>query len=186
MSTETTLKQRLPICGDEIHGLLASPEFFFRTVTPNLLDATGIDELFDDQTRIIDLDETPVGLWSFCGLDPFSSLDTSPFSGFYHLYFRLRSDLPISYWVEGYEAIVEYLASINDVVRVALSVPELDEIGKHAAEAARFEREGSVAEIIDVALPRPRDFDMEARSEFQDATRRIRGLIFGSRGARAH
>ena len=36
-----------------------------------------------------------------------------------------------------------------------------------------------------LTLPRPRDFDMEARSEFQDATRRIRELIFGSRGARA-
>ena len=45
-------------------------------------------------------------------------------------------------------------------------------------------RPGRVAEIINVALPRPRDFDMEARSEFQDATRRIRELIFGSRGAR--
>ena len=44
-------------------------------------------------------------------------------------------------------------------------------------------RPGRVAEIIDVALPRPRDFDMEARSEFQDATRRIRELIFGSRGS---
>jgi len=45
-------------------------------------------------------------------------------------------------------------------------------------------RPGRVAEIIDVSLPRPRDFDMEARHEFQDATRRIRGLIFGSHGAR--
>jgi NitT/TauT family transport system ATP-binding protein len=45
-------------------------------------------------------------------------------------------------------------------------------------------RPGRVAEIIDVVLPRPRDFDMEARSEFQDATRRIRELIFGSRGSR--
>ena len=45
-------------------------------------------------------------------------------------------------------------------------------------------RPGRVAEIINVALPRPRDFDMEARSEFQDATRRIRALIFGDRGAR--
>jgi NitT/TauT family transport system ATP-binding protein len=45
-------------------------------------------------------------------------------------------------------------------------------------------RPGRVAEIINVALPRPRDFDMEARSEFQDATRRIRELIFGNRGAR--
>jgi hypothetical protein len=33
-------------------------------------------------------------------------------------------------------------------------------------------------------LPRPRDFDMEARNEFQVATRRIRELIFGNRGSR--
>ena len=46
-------------------------------------------------------------------------------------------------------------------------------------------RPGRVAEIIDIRLPRPRDFDMEARHEFQDATRHIRGLIFGSRGARS-
>jgi len=45
-------------------------------------------------------------------------------------------------------------------------------------------RPGRVAEIIDVPLPRPRDFDMEARSEFQHATRRIRELIFGGRSAR--
>ena len=45
-------------------------------------------------------------------------------------------------------------------------------------------RPGRVAEIIDIALPRPRDFDMEARNEFQVATRRIRELIFGNRGSR--
>jgi NitT/TauT family transport system ATP-binding protein len=44
-------------------------------------------------------------------------------------------------------------------------------------------RPGRVAEVIDICLPRPRDFDMEARHEFQDATRRIRGLIFGNRGS---
>ncbi|WP_119419614.1 ABC transporter ATP-binding protein [Desertibaculum subflavum] len=46
-------------------------------------------------------------------------------------------------------------------------------------------RPGRIAEIIDIDLPRPRDFDMEARHEFQDATRRIRDLIFGSRARRA-
>jgi len=42
-----------------------------------------------------------------------------------------------------------------------------------------------IEEIIDAPLPRPRDFDMEGRHEFQSITRRIRALIFGSRGARA-
>jgi len=46
-------------------------------------------------------------------------------------------------------------------------------------------RPGRIAEIIDVPLPRPRDFDMEARSEFQAITRRIRELIFGNRRVRA-
>jgi NitT/TauT family transport system ATP-binding protein len=46
-------------------------------------------------------------------------------------------------------------------------------------------RPGRVAEIVEVKLPRPRDFDMEARREFQDSTHRIRTLIFGGRHARA-
>ena len=46
-------------------------------------------------------------------------------------------------------------------------------------------RPGRIAEIIEIKLERPRDFDMEARHEFQDATHRIRALIFGSRKARA-
>jgi NitT/TauT family transport system ATP-binding protein len=46
-------------------------------------------------------------------------------------------------------------------------------------------RPGRVAEIVEVNLPRPRDFDMEARREFQDSTHRIRTLIFGARHARA-
>ena len=45
-------------------------------------------------------------------------------------------------------------------------------------------RPGRIAEIIEVPLPRPRDFDMEARSEFQAITRRIRELIFGNRRVR--
>ena len=46
-------------------------------------------------------------------------------------------------------------------------------------------RPGRISEIIEVALPRPRDFDMEARHEFQSATHRVRELIFGTRRARA-
>jgi len=46
-------------------------------------------------------------------------------------------------------------------------------------------RPGRISEIIDVPLPRPRDFDMEAAHEFQAVTRRIRELIFGTRSARA-
>jgi NitT/TauT family transport system ATP-binding protein len=46
-------------------------------------------------------------------------------------------------------------------------------------------RPGRIAEIIEVRLPRPRGFDMEALPEFQNATHRIRELIFGGRHARA-
>ena len=46
-------------------------------------------------------------------------------------------------------------------------------------------RPGRIAEIIDVPLPRPRDFDMEAVHDFQSVTRRIRELIFGSRARAA-
>jgi NitT/TauT family transport system ATP-binding protein len=47
-------------------------------------------------------------------------------------------------------------------------------------------RPGRIAEIIDVDLPRPRTFEIEAHHEFQHATQRIRKLIFGNRsGGRA-
>jgi NitT/TauT family transport system ATP-binding protein len=41
-------------------------------------------------------------------------------------------------------------------------------------------RPGRVRDIVAVAVPRPRDFGMEARDEFQAAANRIRQLIFGS------
>jgi NitT/TauT family transport system ATP-binding protein len=40
-------------------------------------------------------------------------------------------------------------------------------------------RPGRVCEIVPVAVPRPREFGMEARDEFQTAAKRIRQLIFG-------
>ena len=41
-------------------------------------------------------------------------------------------------------------------------------------------RPGRIAEIINVNVPRPRQFGMEARDEFQHAAGRIRQLIFGA------
>jgi NitT/TauT family transport system ATP-binding protein len=41
-------------------------------------------------------------------------------------------------------------------------------------------RPGRVREVVAVAVPRPRDFGMEARDEFQAAANRIRQLIFGT------
>ena len=42
-------------------------------------------------------------------------------------------------------------------------------------------RPGRIAEIIEVKSPRPRSFHVEDDSEFHDASRRIRDLIFGQR-----
>ena len=42
-------------------------------------------------------------------------------------------------------------------------------------------RPGRIAEIIEVKSPRPRSFACEGDTEFHDASRRIRGLIFGQR-----
>jgi NitT/TauT family transport system ATP-binding protein len=42
-------------------------------------------------------------------------------------------------------------------------------------------RPGRIAEIIEVKSPRPRSFHVEGDSEFHDASRRIRDLIFGQR-----
>lgn len=44
-------------------------------------------------------------------------------------------------------------------------------------------RPGRIAEIIDVDLPRPRDFAMSGHPEFQRCAGRIRELIFGEQGA---
>jgi len=46
-------------------------------------------------------------------------------------------------------------------------------------------RPGRIQEIIEVPLPQPRRFDMEGDDAFHHCTRRIRGLIFGERDARA-
>jgi NitT/TauT family transport system ATP-binding protein len=46
-------------------------------------------------------------------------------------------------------------------------------------------RPGRVTEIIDVKLERPRSFDVEAQPAFQEATHRIRQLIFGNRNVAA-
>jgi NitT/TauT family transport system ATP-binding protein len=47
-------------------------------------------------------------------------------------------------------------------------------------------RPGRIARIIEIAVPRPRSFDQEGRTEFQQATREIRELIFGSSYASSH
>ena len=45
-------------------------------------------------------------------------------------------------------------------------------------------RPGRVVEIVDVALPRPRDFDMQGHPAFQSCAHRVRGRIFGGQSRR--
>ena len=68
------------------------------------------------------------------------------------------------------------------ILFVTHSIPESVILGDHVVVMSP--RPGRIAEIVEVDLPRPRDFDMEARREFQDSTHRIRSLIFGNRRVR--
>jgi NitT/TauT family transport system ATP-binding protein len=69
------------------------------------------------------------------------------------------------------------------ILFVTHSIPESVILGDRVVVMSP--RPGRIAEIVDVDLPRPRDFDMEARREFQHSTHRIRSLIFGNRRVRA-
>jgi NitT/TauT family transport system ATP-binding protein len=44
-------------------------------------------------------------------------------------------------------------------------------------------RPGRIADIVDVALPRPRSFDQESSMEFNRCAQRIRGHLFRRRAA---
>ena len=72
-------------------------------------------------------------------------------------------------WAEQPKTIVFVTHSITEAVLLADRVVVMSP------------RPGQVAEVIDVPLPRPRDFEVEARREFQDCTARIRDLIFRTR-----
>ena len=65
------------------------------------------------------------------------------------------------------------------IVFVTHSIPEAVLLADRVAVMSA--RPGRIAEIIDVPLPRPRSFDVEAQPDFQRCTHRIRELIFGNR-----
>ena len=69
------------------------------------------------------------------------------------------------------------------ILFVTHSIPEAVRLADRVVVMSA--RPGRIAEIIDVPLPRPRDFDMEAVHDFQSVTRRIRELIFGNRARAA-
>lgn len=65
------------------------------------------------------------------------------------------------------------------ILFVTHSIPEAVLLGDRVAVMSP--RPGRIVEIVEVKLPRPRDFDMEAHHEFQSCTHRIRSIIFGGR-----
>lgn len=72
-------------------------------------------------------------------------------------------------WTEQPKTIVFVTHSISEAVLLA------DQVVVMSA------RPGRIAEVIDVNLPRPRNFGMEPHEHFQECSQRIRKLIFGSR-----
>jgi NitT/TauT family transport system ATP-binding protein len=65
------------------------------------------------------------------------------------------------------------------IVFVTHSIPEAVLLADRVVVMSA--RPGRIAEIIPVALKRPRSFDVEGDPEFQRCTHRIRELIFGNR-----
>jgi NitT/TauT family transport system ATP-binding protein len=77
-------------------------------------------------------------------------------------------------WTESPKTIIFITHSISEAVLLADRV------------AVMTARPGRIAEVVPVRLPRPRSFQQEVSSEFQDCAQRIRGLIFGGRGTQGH
>jgi NitT/TauT family transport system ATP-binding protein len=65
------------------------------------------------------------------------------------------------------------------IVFVTHSIPEAVLLADRVVVMSA--RPGRIAEIIDVPLARPRNFELEGHPEFQRRTHRIRELIFGNR-----
>ncbi|MFD4635854.1 hypothetical protein ACFWN2_00995 [Lentzea sp. NPDC058436] len=120
-------------------------------MTPEVLDTAAIDALVTaDNTWLIDQDGCAAGLWSFRSMEMYG-WGVSQFCGFYELFYRLRSDLPVEDWVEGCEAVIGYLAGRNDIVRITLPVPEFDETGRNAAVAMGFTSAGVLRDVVGAA-----------------------------------
>ena len=100
--------------------------------------------------------------------DPAILLMDEPFGALDALTREVMSRELLRIWTENPKTIVFVTHSIAEAVflsdRVIVMSP----------------RPGRIAEVIDVPLERPRTFEMEGRSEFQDCTQRIRRLIFGA------
>jgi NitT/TauT family transport system ATP-binding protein len=69
------------------------------------------------------------------------------------------------------------------ILFVTHSIPEAILLADRVAVMSP--RPGRIVELVDVALPRPRDFDMEGDAAFRSSAHRIRGRIFGGQSRRA-
>lgn len=76
-------------------------------------------------------------------------------------------------WTEQPKTILFVTHSISEAILLADQVVVMSS------------RPGRVAEVINVNLPRPRNFEMESHEHFQECNQRIRSLIFGNRARSA-
>jgi hypothetical protein len=148
--TTPTLRPVAAVPQEEVYALYDGADFLYKTVTPTTLDAREIDALVDERTRFLALPDKLAGLWSFRSVDQ-QSWGLSQFTGFYHLAYRLRGELPAECWVNGFEGILSYLTNRSDVVRVDLQVAEFDELGALMAETMGFTREGMIPDTLVLA-----------------------------------
>ena len=74
-----------------------------------------------------------------------------------------------------------WAASPKTILFVTHSIPEAVILADRVVVMSP--RPGRIAEIIDVDLPRPRNFALAGHPEFQRCAERIRNLIFGDQGA---
>lgn len=140
----------------------------------HLLELTGLSDFAQNYPR-----ELSGGMQQRAGIcralvhDPSILLMDEPFGALDAL---TREDLTLELlrlWTEQPKTILFVTHSIPEAVLLADRVVVMSP------------RPGRVAEVIDVNLPRPRNFDMEADDHFQECTQRIRRLIFGARDRRA-
>lgn len=132
---------------DDVNLLYDSPDFYYRTVTPTMLDSVGLARLLSEGTRVVRIDGAVAGLCEVAELDPFS-WTSSGTTGIYQLHYRLRGDLAAETWVEGLGHIVDYLAGKSRLLRVAWHLPEFDEMGIAVAVASGFVREGTIGDTL--------------------------------------
>lgn len=123
--------------------MYTEPDFFFRTVEPDTLAEHEIVERLADDTRVLLADGAPVGLYAIeappMGRDHYSHVN---------LHLRLRSGVPLDWWVQAYREVVQSVRRYTEVVRLAALFGEFDERGLAAARASGMTEEGTLAGVV--------------------------------------